>query len=236
MYSAIRIGQLSISTYWLMLFVGTVGMLIRVLQRRRKLGFSPLQCAVFTVNLALVGVCGAKLLFILENWEETLANGVSLGGVSFFGSVFLIPLIMPLVGRLFGLRGGQTTDLCASCVAIMIGCMRVGCFLSGCCGGWEVCVGSVCFRWPTQAVESVADFALYGRLAKWEDRGQYPAQHYPAFLMIYGTYRFLIEFLRDTAKDWLCMSHGQWFAMLAIVVGALWFRTARRRAKKERIA
>lgn len=115
-------------------------------------------------------------------------------------------------------------DLCGPCVAIMIGCMRVGCFWGGCCGGWKMCIGDVRFNWPTQAMESVGDFAILFGLAQASEEEKYAGKLYPLFLVSYGIMRFFLEFLRDTAKDWLYLSHGQWFSLVAILIGLIWLR------------
>ena len=219
MLPSFYLGTWKVDTYWLMLAVGALGMLLCVLYRRKQFSLGWGGSALFTLTLTVVGVLGAKLLFVLENWQEVLESKFSLGGVSFFGSVFLILALMPLVGRLFCLRGGETLDLCAPCVAIMIGCMRVGCFLSGCCGGWEACFGSWRFRWPTQAMDSIGDFAILLLLLQWEEQGKQKHLLYPWFMVLYSTMRFFIEFLRDTPKDWLLLSHGQWFSLAAAAIG-----------------
>jgi len=219
MLPSISLGTLKIDTYWLMLAVGAFGMFLCVLYRRKYFPLKWLGSVIFTLTLTVVGVLGAKLLFVLENLRETLENGLSAGGVSFFGSVFLILLLMPVLGRLFQMHGGQTLDLCAPCVAIMIGCMRVGCFLAGCCGGWEASIGGWHFHWPTQAMDSIGDFAILLLLLQWEEQGKQKNLLYPWFMVLYSTMRFFIEFLRDTPKDWLLLSHGQWFSLMAAAIG-----------------
>ena len=179
------------------------------------------QCGVFTALLTLVGVAGAMLLYFFECG--------SFGGVSFYGSVFLIPMLMPLFGLLFRLKPGQTMDICGPCVAIMIGCMRVNCFLSGCCGGWEACIGDFCFALPTQALDSIGDFAIMAWLLHIEKEKPKSGKLYPMFMVLYSIMRFFLEFLRDTPKDWLHLSHGQWFALLAIVIGFVWLWVTRKR-------
>ena len=51
-----------------------------------------------------------------------------------------------------------------------------------------------------------------------EKSGDKPGVLYPCFLLSYGVLRFFVEFFRDTAKDWLYMSHGQWFSIVAILI------------------
>ena len=216
-----RIGEYVIPTFPIMLTLGVVGMYLCTYKRKTVFSLNAWKSAIITVLLTLVGVAGAMLLYFFESG--------SFGGVSFYGSVFLIPLLMPLLGLLFRLKPGQTMDICSPCVAIMIGCMRFNCFLSGCCGGWEMCIGEFCFKWPTQAMDSIGDFAILSVLLYMEKKKPQNGILYPTFMLLYSVMRFFLEFLRDTPKDWLYLSHGQWFALIAIAVGIGWILLARKR-------
>lgn len=220
MLPIITIGEVKVSTYWLMFTVGVCSMGALMLRRRETYSLTRVQALLFTLLLTVCGLAGTKLLYILENWRETVENGLTLGGQSFFGAVFLIPVLMALLGRLFSLPPGRSLDACAPCVASMIGFMRMGCFFNGCCGGWEAAVGSVHFHWPTQAVESLGDFCLLGLLLHMEEQERHPGRRYALFLLGYGVLRFFVEFLRDTEKDWLALGHGQWFALAGCLIGA----------------
>ena len=210
------------TSFTVILSIGAVGMLTYAIIQRKKYSLNVLQVALVTILLTLVGVAGAKLMFATENGFQAW------GGISFFGSVFLIPVMMPLLGLLFRLKFSQTLDLCAPCVAIMITCLRVNCMISGCCGGWQVCIGEVCFTWPTQAIESVMDLIIFLLLLKLGTDNTHNGRLYPTFMISYGSIRFLLEFLRDTPKEWLFMSHGQWFSLIAIVIGIAWLVLGKR--------
>ena len=132
MLSTVIIGTLHISTYWTMYVLGGLSMGYLLVRHRDRYSLSVPKALLFTLLLALCGLTGAKLLCFLE-------NGFVWGGVSFFGSVFLIPPLMGLLGLLFGLRPGQSLDACAPCVAVMIAFMRFGCFLNGCCDICRFC-------------------------------------------------------------------------------------------------
>lgn len=210
------------STYYVMLLLGTLGMYLCIFLRREKFPLGVVGGAAFTLLLTAVGVAGAMLLYFLESG--------SFGGVSFYGSVFLIPLLMPLVGLFFRMKPGQTMDICGPCVAIMIGCMRVNCVLNGCCGGWEMCLGNFCFSWPTQAMDSIADFAIMLWLLRLEKEKRAEGTLYPRFMVAYSIMRFFLEFLRETPKEWFYLSHGQWFALAAILAAAVWLAAVNRRS------
>ena len=223
MILAIKIGSFEISIFQVMLSIGVLGMLLCAYKRRNIFNLSGGQCGLLTISLTGVGVAGALLLYYLETG--------AFGGVSFYGSVFLIPLVMPLIGLLFRLKPGQTMDICGPCVAIMIGCLRFSCFLTGCCGGWTACIGSLCFKWPTQMIDSIGDFAIMIWMLQKEAKEPRSGKLYPIFMVAYSTMRFLVEFLRDTPKDWMHLSHGQWFAIVAVLIGLSWIGLLNRSRK-----
>ena len=234
MMPTIIFGSVTISTYWMMFVIGLLGMGALTVCHRGWYGLTAGKAVVFTLLLAVCGLLGTKALYVLENWRETLENGLTLGGQSFFGAVFLIPPLMGLAGLLLGLKPGRSLDACAPSVAVMIACMRVGCFFNGCCGGWEASFGEVRFRWPTQAMESTGDFLILGLLLQMEGRDAHPGRRYAVFMAAYGVLRFFVEFLRDTPKDWLGLGHGQWFALLSILIGGAMLLLEKRNGKEQR--
>lgn len=219
----INIGPLKISTYYSAMALGFVLMIVLMLlkKRRKKYGLSQYKSVVFAVAGLIVGVLGCKILFILENISWIQKNGFTLGGFSFYGAVFLSPFLMPLIGKLLGLNLRDSLDNCVICIIAMLGTIRLGCFLNGCCGGRIFSIGDFYFSFPVQLIECACDFFILFLLLKWEEERTAYGFLYPRFLLTYGSARFLIEFLRNTNKDWLYLSHAQWFSVVAIIIGEL---------------
>lgn len=202
--------------YYLCMFLGALSMTVLLVRRRNLFRFRVWQSILFSILLLLCGITGAKLLYILEN------PGTGASGMSFYGSVFLILLVMPVVGKFFSLDWGESLDACAPCVASILGFTRFGCYLSGCCGGTLATIGSFSFRWPTQGIESIADFLLVFYLMDRENSEKTPGKLYAILLTGYASLRFVIEFMRATDKDWFGLSHGQWFSIVAMLIGIVW--------------
>ncbi len=220
MLPKLNIFGLSVSTYYLMMFLGFIFMLVLMLIRRSRYSLNVIQAILFTVCVMFSGVLGCKVLYTLEHLGEPL----SIGGFSFFGAVFLVPPLMALFGLLFKLRPRDSVAASAPCVNAMIGTIRVGCFFNGCCGGWTTSSG---FTWPTQALESVGDFVILFWLLNREKKGD--KRLYPFFMLFYAILRFFIEFLRDTPKDWLYLSHGQWFSIASLGIALIVIFTKKKR-------
>lgn len=217
MLPLVYIFGLKISTYWLAMLAGFVSMMILMLSRRRLFQLKIIQAVILSILLMMAGLLGGKILYTLENMNEILQSGVSFGGFSFFGSVFLIPIFMNAIKKVFFLNSSQMLDVCAPCVALMISIIRFGCFLNGCCGG--VYIKGYLFRWPTQAIESIFDILILLKLLSLENEKKMRGNLYALFMIYYGCVRFLIEFLRDTAKECFGFSHGQVFAIISIIIG-----------------
>ena len=80
-------------------------------------------------------------------------------------------------------------------------------------------IGEYYFSFPTQLIEFVFDLLILILLLRHEKKGDDYGSLYPKFLLWYGCVRFLIEFVRNTEKDWLYLSHAHWFSVAAIIIG-----------------
>ena len=209
LFPAIHIGKLSISTYYAMMVLGFVFMLVLMLRRKERYGLKTWQAVLFTICVMFSGVLGCKILYTLEHLGEPF----ELGGFSFFGAVFLVPVLMILFGKLFRLSAWKSTDAAAICVCAMIGTIRIGCFLNGCCGGRTI-AGS--FTWPTQIMESIGDFAILYYLIRAEKANKQGL--YPRFMAAYGILRFVIEFFRETSVGKV-LDEAHFLALISIMIG-----------------
>lgn len=232
MIPQIHLLGLTISTYWTMFFVGLIGIGVLTLLRRRRYRLSVPAGLIFTLYMPVLGLLGAKLLYVLENLDMVRLVGLKLGGLSFFGSVWLILLLMPVLGLSLKLRPGESLDAAAPGVAVMIGFLRVGCFFNGCCGGVTVRRASSSFTYPTQMIESIGDFLILFLLLEWEKRDGHEGKLYPGFLVLYGVLRFTVEFMRNTPKGNLGLSNGHWYSIASMILGGgyLLYRRIRSRS------
>lgn len=104
---------------------------------------------------------------------------------------------------------------------------RVGCFFAGCCYGVETnsWLGMQFPHlpnpvYPTQLFEAIFLFLLFAVLffLAYQRNNIYTM---PVYLISYGVWRFLIEFIRgdDRGAFFLNLSPSQWFAIISIIFG-----------------
>lgn len=120
-------------------------------------------------------------------------------------------------------------------LGIMLG--RVGCILQGCCLG-QACApawytmndATGMARWPAALVELLfnAVMLVVVLILRW--RKILPGQHFHIYLMAYGIFRFLHEFLRDTPRILGPISGYQIAALAVAALGAIGFIIRQREA------
>ena len=123
----------------------------------------------------------------------------------------------------------KTGDTFALPLALALAVGRWGCFCNGCCYGapttlpwgvpfWVTEQGRRVTCHPTQVYESLFHFLMALVLLWLLLRGVLPGQHLKLYLIAYGVYRFLTEYIRPEPAWWLGLTFYQW-ASLVLIVG-----------------
>ena len=108
------------------LSIGTCAMLLPILIMAIWYKVKIWKGIVVAVVITVAGTIGAYILFYIENhW---------IGGASFYGAVFIMPIAFLLVPKLLRMPYCEIMDLCAPAGCVMLMIMKSQCFLQGCCG------------------------------------------------------------------------------------------------------
>ena len=185
------IGGHSFSTYWTIFLLGMVGMLVLNSFRCKKFHLKLYVSWILTILFVFSGFLGAKILFYIENPVALMESGLRLDGVSFFGTVFLVPLVMYLVCRMVKMHYGRVMDFLSPSFMLMIATLRMGCLVNGCCGGISlVFAGVYVKKFPTQITECVCDLLLLAGLLFYERFWEKEGRLYYFIMLYYGIIRF----------------------------------------------
>ena len=169
---------------------------------------------------ALAAIGGAKLMMFLVDFSyykehpgEIFSLSTAQAGGVFYGGLIAALGVAVWQMRKTRLPGWKTADVFAPAIALGHGIGRIGCFAAGCCWGvechrpWAVTFTSLLAHervgvpinvplHPTQLYEAFAEFAifafLYWRIHKPHAEGTVIG----AYLMLYSTARFTVEFFR----------------------------------------
>ncbi len=250
----LHIGPFTMPTYGLMLLLAiATGMF--VMDRAIKRAHLTADAVEMIAVAALAGIVGSKIWYlVLDSQGDFRAMGWGVlwqnSGFSWFGALFAGILALVVQGRKEKIGGLRTLDFAAPACAIGQGLGRIGCFLSGdgCYGiaiqpvhlfGFTFHPWGMAFPngiepvfvpvYPTPLYELATGLAIGGwlwwRLGKPHATGAIMGQ----YLILVGTARFLVEFIRRNPKVLWGLSNEQLTSAAAVMVGValLWWATKR---------
>ena len=179
------------------------------------------------------GSLGAKVGYFLANvhaWSLDLA-WMADGKTVVTGLAFAY-LAVELTKLAIGVHV-KTGDGFALPLALALAVGRWGCFFNGCCYGvpttlpWGIVFHDGVARHPTQLYEILFHFTMAVALLQLAHRDALPTHRLQLYLIIYGAYRFLTEYVRPEPPWLLGLTFYQWAALvLATSLASQWLAEA----------
>lgn len=253
MYPSFGNWPVHISSYGVFLGLAFLMGFAYALRHARFFGRSSDEVVDVTLMLTVSSMAGARLLYILlfpQRFPTVLSwFDLRSGGLVFFGGFLgaLLGVVLLVWKRAMSVR--DWADLLAPAVATGQCLGRIGCFLNGCCYGrpteqaWGLVfpgLGDRLPRHPTQLYEAFFHAGLVLFLT-WHLRRREPLPpsntNAPLpkpfrgliagmYLLAYGVFRFVVEFLRDDERGGFFLSRqfsiSQIIALGLLTGGVLW--------------
>lgn len=238
----INIAGYEIPAYGMMVVIGSLLSIAVVLLRCRKKKISPDDQLYFTAFIILFTLIGAKLLYLLQNIPQLVQNADVIfeswssflnymgGGFVFYGGLIGGCAGAICYAKYFGVNAVKTAENFALIIPLFHCCGRIGCFLAGCCYGIEYSGPlAVTFTeslgapnhvslFPVQLLEAGLNLIIFFLLLGLDSRFKKPLQNFGVYAVIYGSERFLLEFLRgDPARGVWLLSTSQWISLLILI-------------------
>lgn len=237
------------------------GMLVAQRLAKRR-GLDPELLVGAALYTALVGLAGAKLALILQDFSYYSQNPGQLFSLNmlqsagiFYGGVLAGFAFFVWYMRKHDIPFAKGADCLAPGLAIGHAFGRLGCFFGGCCFGeyctrpWAVTFTDPAVRefsnvplnvplHPTQIYESVSEFVIFFVLMALFGKLTTPGRILGLFLVLSSLDRFIVEFFRahDVSNPMgTSLSTAQWTALALVALGA-WFLTRRPRMEAVRAA
>ena len=193
-----------------------------------------------------VGYC------VVYGWEQLISDPLYLfkiteGGMSFHGGLLGVMFAMWLFGRSRGKTMWQINDFVAPIIPLGLGFGRIGNFINGELWGkptdaaWGVLYRGEVLH-PSQLYEAALEgFVLFAILWWYAARPRPYMAVSGLFLMLYGVFRFFVEFYRvpDAHLDYLALgwvTMGQILSTPMIIIGATMLIMGYRSQSREAIA
>lgn len=243
---------LNVHMYGVMIAVGVFFalLLIYAFGRRMHLSEKFLDFIFYNGVFSILFGFGAAALFqALYNYISDPEKGFRItGGITFIGGLIGGAAFFLVVWFFFRRRlDGRLTDilnLVPCCITIAHGFGRIGCFFAGCCYGIPTDFFlAVKFPHlpvpvhPTQLYEAAFLFLLFALLSYLLLRRKF-RYNMSVYLVSYGVFRFLIEYLRGDARGSFVsgISPSQFWSILMVAGGIALFFVLRFLEKKATVS
>lgn len=237
------IGSFSLPTYGVLMAIALMAAVYTVVRLGRREGLDTARLFDFSTWLIIVGLLGAKVLLILTDWSyyrqnpgEILSWATLQAGGVFYGGFAAAVFFAVWYVKTYRMPFWKVFDIYAPAIALGQSVGRLGCFAAGCDYGKPTSSFlGVVFRnplshefggvplgvpiYPTQMMESLATFAIFGVLL-WRYRHKaYDGQIFVIYLGLYAFARFFLEFFRGDEDRGFVFNHllstSQFIAILA---------------------
>jgi len=244
MQPEIHLGPVTLQSFGLMLGLGFVVAGIFAAKRLKEIG-RPADWAYEMVFAAIVGgIVGARAWSVIENWDEAkddlLGSIFSGSGLVFYGGLFGGALAVLGWAWWRGVLDLKTLDVAAVPLAAAYAIGRIGCQLAGD-GDYGVAWdGPWAMSYPDGTVpttEKVHPTPVYETIVMglvawflWRRRNSMPPGGlFALYLLLAGTERFLVEFIRRNDAVVAGLTLAQLIALAMMVTGGVWLLVLRQR-------
>lgn len=243
-----EVAGLKVHSYGAMLVVAFFLGLWLARKRAPRFGVEPNQVYDAGFWALVLGILGARALFILQELPTYLEHPERLWtlqfqGLTSFGGVLGGALGIFIWAKLAKKTPISAFDLFSAPFLLAHPIGRIGCLLNGCCYGgqcdlpWGIHVaGQEGLFHPAQIYDGLLNLVAFGVLLALERRGLFPGKSISLFLMLHGLTRFIYEFWRaGTTSTYLPgtpITDAQAVALAMILLGVVIYVICSKRAAR----
>jgi len=211
-----QFGPFTLHTYGVLVALGFLAALAVVVRGARREGLPSESVLDLAFVAVLSAIVGSRLLYVLFNLQDYLADPLRIlrvweGGLVFYGGLLLAFPVCLLVVRRSNLPPWITADVFAPAIALGQAIGRLGCFAAGCCYGapWEppFCVTYTHPEslaplnvplFPSQLFSFLSGVAVYAILLLYRPRRRAPGQVFWLYLVLASAARVAEDAFRGT--------------------------------------
>jgi phosphatidylglycerol:prolipoprotein diacylglycerol transferase len=216
-----QFGSIKIYAYGFFIAVGFILALVFAVRRARREGIPFENVVDLFFYTVLSAFLGARILFVLINFDDYRQNPLHIfrlweGGLVFYGGLIPAAVVAFLYMRRRRLPAWKLADLISPLITLGLFFGRIGCFLAGCCYGKETSLPwGVVFKnpeslallnvplHPTQLYDAANGLAIFLFLNWMQKRKTFDGQIFWLFLFLYSITRFFIEIFRGDPRGFL---------------------------------
>lgn len=216
-----------ISNNWILVVVLAIPTVIAwewLILNKKRLNMNWWQTLLVILFSLFWGLGMLKLFALLEvGFDVSRAANLRL-----YGYIFFHPVLIFTQGKIFKQKMSDSFDVFGVVVILYILIGRLYCLFHGCCVGYLI--GSTGIRWPIREAELLLNAVLLCIFAYKVYKHKTHGEIYPLYMLIYGAFRFAVEFLREEGHTLFGPFHlAHLWSLISIVIGGAILILLRRR-------
>jgi len=256
-----EIGPFSVYSYGLMLGIAFIAGSWLLGKELKRNNFDE-NAGVMVTFLSLIGgIVGAKIFYIIEEWN--FGKGTSLGmlltpeylfsaaGLTFYGGLILSIILLYIYCKYKKIPLLRMFDFMAPSAILGYGIARIGCHLAGD-GDYGIQVNGTIWEFlgysyskgtvptapgvlvhPTPIYETIVSFIIFIFLWRQRKKVKYIGQLFAYYLILSGTERLLVEFIRINPKVFWVLTQAQIISIILIIAG-IWMLLKKKKSITEK--
>jgi phosphatidylglycerol---prolipoprotein diacylglyceryl transferase len=249
MQPEIHLGPITLQTFGIAFACGFIAAGAVAARQLREWGKPPDWAYEVIFASALGGIVGARLDFIAENYDsvknDLLGNIFTGSGIVWYGGAIGGAIAVGIWGWRRGLFNAYLLDLAAVPLSVGYAVGRIGCQVSGDGDYGKAWDGPWAMAYPNgtePTTQTVHPTPIYETLAMglvayllWRLRDRFqPGILFSIYLILAGTERFLVEFIRRNEHVLLGLTQAQLISLAMIAGGAAWLSVKANRGQLAR--
>jgi len=231
-----KIGPIVIYSWGTFVALGfLIGILLAMRWAKRE-NIDPDHVLNVSVWSIISGILGARIVYVIKYWNAYKGNPISIlqlwdGGLIFFGGFFAATIVVLIYLWRHKIPYWKFLDVIAPSIAIGSAIGRIGCFLNGCCYGyetpllWGVKFPNVYgYRHATELYYTVAFLIVFIYLLRVRYKKTFDGEVATNFFVYYSLAFFIVEIFRDNPRNFLYLTGSQTVSLLLIAFGIYAYR------------
>lgn len=178
----------------IMLVIATICSYIWLYYNRQKLNSSWWFLLIIAVFHTIIGVLCVKLFALIEVGFDMS----KVGNMSLYGGIFFMPITYFIFAKIKKISFLKVLDIFTISLVITYFFARVNCLHAGCCIGKNIV--NTEFRFPTRELELIYYVVFLIIFIPRVFKKDYSGKAFAIYLLSYGLFRFLSEFLRESTS------------------------------------
>jgi len=227
-----KLGPLTIYTFGLMLATAVLVCTFLLNLDAKKAGLKSEIIFDLTFWLAISGLLGARIFYIILNLPYFIDNPFDVimiqnGGLAWQGGLIFAGAFGVIFVKKKGLNVPKILDLYAPYLALGQSIGRVGCFFNGCCYGKEVTWGLFfpvhqAHLHPTQLYSTIGLLIIFAILKCFQKTSCFKGEVFVIYLILASLLRFSVEFFRADHEALIFGLSIFQFICLGLILGAIY--------------